>query len=74
MHHFHKLSSLFLLLGMLLGIKDGCLALWKEEDPQPVTIFPVRICSLPPADQTLLRQGIPVKNTQALLFLLEDYL
>lgn len=59
---------------MLLGVKNGYLALWKEEDPQPAQIFPVRVSSLPLSDQLLLRRGIPVDDARTLLALLEDYL
>lgn len=74
MNRMRTLSRALILCWMLLGVKNGYLALWKPEDPQPVQIFPVRICSLPPADQILLRSGIQVENADALQALLEDYL
>lgn len=66
-------SGIFLFF-MLLGIKDGYLALWGPEDPQPVRIFSVAVNTLPPADQLLLRRGIRVENSEELQALLEDYL
>lgn len=66
--------SLLLFLALLLGIRDGYLALWREEDPQPIARFDVRADSLPPADQLMLKRGIRIEDKQALLALLEDFL
>lgn len=74
MKRFFRLYVAFSLCWLLLGVKNGYLALWKDEDPEPVHIFPVRIRSLPPADQLALRRGIFAEDLQALLSLLEDYL
>lgn len=69
-----RLASALVMLSMLLGVKNGYLALWIREDPQPCYTFPVPLSALPPADQILLRRGIPVENVQVLQQLLEDYL
>jgi len=37
-------------------------------------VFPLSVSSLPPADQQLLAEGIPVENEKQLAHLLEDYL
>lgn len=74
MKKVNRFFSVFFLLSMLLGIKNGHLALWKQEDPQPFIIFPVAASSLPPADRILLQRGIVVENPQSLQSLLEDYL
>lgn len=67
-------ALVFLLSGFLLGAWNGRLAVWKDEDPQPVHVFDCRISSLPPADQILLRRGIPAANSQELAALIEDFL
>lgn len=74
MNHMRKLSRVFVLCWMLLGVKNGYLALWKEEDPQPVQTFSLRVSSLPLSDQILLHRGIRVESADALQALLEDYL
>ena len=63
-----------LLLGFLLGIKDGKVALWVEDDPQPVQVFPYHASLLPKADQEALEKGIKIGNSEELRSLLEDYL
>ena len=74
MKNSKQLFSALFLFFMLLGTKNGYLALWHGEDPDPVRIFPVQIQTLPPADQLLLRRGIRVASRLELLTLLEDYL
>ena len=74
MLQIRNLFSIFVLLSMLLGVKNGYLTLWKEEDPQPVATFPVAVSSLPLSDQILLHRGIHVESASALQALLEDYL
>lgn len=71
---FQKSVNTLLLLGYLLGIHRGYLALWKGEDPQCISIFPVKAASLPVADQVALRRGIRADDEAQLLLLLEDYL
>lgn len=66
--------SLLLSLALLLGIRDGYLAVWQEEDPQPIAIFRIRAESLPPADQILLKRGLRLEDKEALLAALEDFL
>ena len=60
--------------GLLLGIHDGKIALWKDEDPQPIQISPYRASLLPPADQNVLKHGIPIEDEHHLNRLLQDYL
>lgn len=74
MKQIRNLFPVFVLLGMLLGVKNGYLTLWKGEDPQPAATFPVAVSSLPPSDQILLHRGIAVKTESDLQALLEDYL
>lgn len=70
----HQLTAFFLLTGFLLGVRADRLTLWRDDDPQPIAVFPCVVSSLPVADQCLLRRGIPAEDEQALARLLEDYL
>lgn len=70
----HSLKIFLFLAAMMLGIREGNLALWVGEDPEPVYIFECRADLLPPADQILLRRGIWVEDTAELVKVLENYL
>lgn len=67
-------SRSLLLLGFLLGIHEGKIALWKDNDPQPMQVFPYRAEMLPEADQNALKKGIRVKSLSELQELIQDYL
>lgn len=71
MHHF---SLSLVLLGFLLGIHEGKIALWRENDPEPMQVFPYRAELLPEADQIALKKGIRVESIRQLRSLVEDYL
>lgn len=62
------------LLGFLLGIHNGYVALWVEDDPEPAKIFPYRAALLPEQDQKLLKKGLHFKTEADLHRRLEDYL
>ena len=63
-----------LILSILLGTYQGRIALWKTGSAIPEKIFPNTVAALPPADQALLEQGIPIASREHLAYLLEDYL
>lgn len=67
-------AALLLCAGFLLGIHEGRLAVWRDDDPEPLHRFYVRAEELPPADQILLRRGLRAEDEQALYALLDDYL
>ena len=67
-------AAMLLLAGFLLGIHNGYLTVWRDDDPQPLHSFCVREESLPPADRILLRRGIRAADEQTLYALLDDYL
>ena len=69
-----RICTMVLLAGFLLGIRDGRLALWRDDDPHPVQIYDIRADSLPPADRLQLRRGIRIESREALWLLLENYL
>ncbi len=62
------------LLGFLLGIHDGRIALWKDGVSQPLRVFPYRAEMLPLSDQQALEKGIALEDESDLVQLLEDYL
>ena len=70
---FQKIS-LILLIGYLLGISDGYIALWKDGSGSALQVFPYRAEMLPPTDQQALENGIHITGEQELYQLLEDYL
>ena len=69
-----RFSCPIVLLGFLLGIHEGKIALWKDNDPEPMRVFPYRAELLPDEDQKALKKGIKVENARQLQQLLEDYL
>ena len=71
-----RYSQIFclVLLGFLLGIHNGKIALWQDEDPQPIKIFPFSAQMLPVADRRALEEGIRFETKEDLMRLMEDYL
>jgi hypothetical protein len=62
------------LTAFILGSKNGYIALWRGEDPQPVKVFPYPISALPLQDQQALKNGIRLESIDELYALIEDYL
>ena len=69
-----KVFTSLILAGYLLGVRGGYLALWKDDCPEPVQVFPYQAQMLPEKDQKALRNGIHVTDEADLQRLLEDYL
>ena len=69
-----RMISAVLLLGFLLGIHEGYVALWEDGKAEPVEIYPYRAQYLPEADRQALEEGIRPQNERALQQLLEDFL
>ena len=63
-----------LLVGFLLGIHNGQIALWADGKSEPVEIFPYQARYLPEADYQALKKGIHIKDGPELQQLLEDFL
>lgn len=57
----------------LLGIHDGKIALWGENDPEPVKIFPYSVATLPEDAQKQLENGIHICSMRQLQKLYEAY-
>lgn len=71
---FNRILTALLLAGMFLGTYQGRLALWDNNRPEPLTVYPRLISMLPESDQLRLQEGIPIENKSRLHRLLEDYL
>lgn len=69
--HFRTLA---LVLGFLLGIQDGRIALWRDGQAQPIKVFPIQAKMLPEADRKALEEGIAIENSSELTRILEDFL
>ena len=71
---FRHISYIVLTFFYLLGIRNGYIALWEGDDPEPVITFPYLAASLPEQDRDRLTSGIYIEKESDLLQLLEDYL
>ena len=65
---------LALIFAIILGSYNGYVALFQQGRAAPLQVFPYSVTSLPPADQALLKKGIPIGRRKQLQMLLEDYL
>lgn len=71
-HHLHSLVALCLLVGFLLGIRNGQIALWKTGDPEPIKIFPWSSALLPSEIRKALEKGIYVEEDSDIGLLIQD--
>ena len=69
-----QLLSALLMFTFLLGIHKGKVALWEENDPEPVKVFPYRASMLPEEAQEQLRKGIRLESMEDLDRLIQAYL
>lgn len=67
-----RLFAQLMLLGFLLGIHHGRVALWKDDDPEPYRIFPYPVSVLPQDVRDALRAGIRIESEADLDRLLES--
>ena len=65
---------LALMLTYILGLHGENIALWVENDPEPVRIFPCRAEMLPPEARSALERGVAVDSLEELEALAENYL
>ena len=63
-----------LLIGFILGIHEGRIALWKDNQKKPMKVFPYQASMLPEEDQKRLEEGLHVDSLNELYKLVEDYL
>lgn len=69
---FQKHLAALLLAGYLLGIRGGHVALWKQDDPEPLRIFPWSAAMLPAKIRHALEQGIRVEAESDIGKLIEE--
>lgn len=69
-----KTASVFLLLGILIGIYNGRVALWKDQDPEPYRVFPYPAAAVPAEIREALEHGIRIDSEADLEALLENLL
>lgn len=62
-----------MLMGYLLGVSRGYVAVWHHEDPEPILVTDTKVSLLPYADQQALEKGIEIPDARALTKALEDY-
>lgn len=70
----HNILYTAIILFFLLGIKDGYIALWKDNSVIPLEVFPYQAQLLPEEDRQKLEQGIYIGTHEELMQLLENYL
>lgn len=74
-NHFLKtLLPVALLLTFFVGVHNGRLALWKDEDPTPCKVFPCPVLLLPQKVQELLKYGVRLETIEDVNRLLENFL
>ena len=69
-----RLTSWSAAFGLLLGVHNGHIALWREGEIIPEQVFPYLASMLPDLDRQRLESGIPIESESRLHRLLEDYL
>lgn len=69
-----RILTNLVVFGFILGIHEGRIALWKDNQSKPMKVFPYQASMLPEADQKRLEQGIHVDSLSELYQLVEDYL
>ena len=62
------------ILSFFLGVHDGRLAMWKDEDPTPCRVFPCPVVLLPKPVQQILKSGIRLETMEDVNRLLESFL
>ena len=68
------LCALALCFSFLLGIKDGRVAIWKDDDPEPARVFPYPVSMLPADARNALENGIRIESEEELYELINKYL
>lgn len=69
-----RLAAMALCFSFLLGIRDGRVALWKDDDPEPVIVSPYPVSMLPKKARDALADGIRVESEEELRALIDRYL
>ncbi len=70
----NNLLMCLLITGFLLGIYRGRVALWSDDDPAPVKVFPIPASQLSSPVRSVLAHGIRFETLSDLQELMEKYL
>ena len=74
MRKLERFWSLFLSLGLILGVHRGYIALWRDTESEPYKVFPYKAAILPEQERLRLEAGIPIRDEDHLHSLIEEYL
>ena len=69
----HRILASCLLLGFLLSIHKGRIALWKDGQESPCHVFPYPVAALPRDARQALEDGIPIDSEEDLSRFLESF-
>ena len=68
-----RFLPLLVVFGFLLGIHNGHIGIWKNQDPQPMRTIPCPIWVLSPKQRQMLQSGIPIDSMDDLENLLTQF-
>lgn len=71
-----KLAILYCVtvIGFLLGIHNGRVAVWQDGKKYPIKVFPYSAKLLPEKDRALLEKGMHFDTKEEMIRRIEDYL
>ena len=59
---YKRIFPLLLTLGFLLGIHNGQIGVWKNQDPEPMRTIPCPVWVLSQQQRQMLSQGIRIDS------------
>lgn len=71
--HFTNLTALCLAAGFLIGIHNGRIGIWKDQDPTPFRVIPCPVFLLTPSQQSALADGIRIDTMEDVEDLIENF-
>lgn len=71
---YAQIAVMALCFSFLLGIKNGKVALWNQDDPNQVKVFPYPVSRLPKEARDALEKGVELESEQQLYDMVRDYL
>lgn len=71
-HPVRRAAAAMLLAGFLLGIRNGQVALWRGDDPEPVRVFPWYSSMLPGQIRSALENGLRIEEESDIGKLIQD--
>ena len=68
----YQMLTALILSGFLLGVRNGQVAIWKDNDPQPIRVFNWSVSLLPSPIQEALIKGIRIDSDSDIGQLIQD--